>query len=83
MIEIKKQYDKKFNACLRLSAIGVSIWLIIVIFDIDTTANLFIDIISTIALIEILICFIFSAYYLIRIIKISNKIKKQNKKKIN
>lgn len=79
MIE-KKQYDKKFNTYMRLSAIGVSIWLIIVIFDIDTTSNLFIDIVSTIALIEILICFIFSSYYLIRIIKISNKIKKQNKK---
>ena len=80
MIEIKKQYDKKYNTSMRLSAIGVSIWLIIVIFDIDTTKNLFIDILATLALIEIFICFAFSVYFLIRIINISNKIKKQERK---
>lgn len=80
MIEIKKKYDKKYNTSMRLSAIGVSIWLIIVIFDIDTTKNLFIDILATVALIEIFICFAFSMYFLIRIINISNKIKKQERK---
>ncbi len=80
MIEIKKKYDKKYNTSMRLSAIGVSIWLIIVIFDIDTTKNLFIDILATLALIEIFICFAFSMYFLIRIINISNKIKKQERK---
>jgi uncharacterized Tic20 family protein len=80
MIEIKKKYDKKYNTSMRLSVIGVSIWLIIVIFDIDTTKNLFIDILATLALIEIFICFAFSMYFLIRIINISNKIKKQERK---
>ncbi len=68
---------------MRLSGIGILIFMIILIFDIDTTTNLFTEIISAFALIEVSICFILAGYYLFRIISISNKIKKQEREEDN